>query len=387
MCVLCGSLFNLLSLGQLLTELCMPAFLTGKSQTEHSMECSAGSWKPASPALLRLSPQSKKSAEIKVQHMFIASFLAEYGRERGSSPVCFHDSAWFRSELENHSLKSFPSYSVPAHTASWHFSSSFPLRSICFKCVSWWTQDEILPVPPGHCNVFILYSPLKKTKEARHLTLMKVSFFGGQIHLVVGDYLNRAKTSQQRAFYFSWCLLLWKGNICSPLQGRHTPCKFWVGRLFKIFQSVFFTLTQYQLKEICLKFPKIEATGGVKTHPGLSDILMLLPTCAHVMVWELRLQEQRAWSWGFWFSVVTATVELLQVPLPFSSGVHGLLRLHPCSVMPAFLILAAFPSLNLLFFCETPSLASCICRWWFSNWLGAIISSMRLKQQVECGVN
>lgn len=37
MCVLCGSLFNLLSLGQLLTELCMPAFLTGKSQTEHSL--------------------------------------------------------------------------------------------------------------------------------------------------------------------------------------------------------------------------------------------------------------------------------------------------------------------------------------------------------------
>lgn len=35
--------FNLLSLGQLLTELCMPAFLTGKSQTEHSLECSAGS--------------------------------------------------------------------------------------------------------------------------------------------------------------------------------------------------------------------------------------------------------------------------------------------------------------------------------------------------------
>lgn len=46
------------------------------------------------------------------------------------------------------------------------------------------------------------------------------------------------------------------------------------------------------------------------------------------MVWELQpqeqLQEQRAWSWGFWFSVLTATVELLQVPLPLSSGVHGL---------------------------------------------------------------
>lgn len=48
MCVLCDSLFNLLSLGQLLTELCMPAFFTGKSQTEHSLECRAGSWKPTS---------------------------------------------------------------------------------------------------------------------------------------------------------------------------------------------------------------------------------------------------------------------------------------------------------------------------------------------------
>lgn len=98
--------------------------------------------------------------------------------------------------------------------------------------------------------------------------------------LVAVDKLNRAKTSQQRAFYFSWCLLLRKGNIGSLLQGKHSPCKFWVGRLFKLFQSVFLTLTQYQLKEICLKFPKIEATGGVKTHPGLPAILMLLPARA-----------------------------------------------------------------------------------------------------------
>lgn len=38
---------------------------------------------------------------------------------------------------------------------------------------------------------------------------------------------------------------------------------------FKLFQLVFLTLSQYQLEEICLKFPKTKATGGVKTHTGL----------------------------------------------------------------------------------------------------------------------
>lgn len=107
MCVLCGSLFNLLSLGQLLTELCMPAFLTGKSQTEHSLECSAGSWKPASPALLRLSPQLKKKCKVQSAAHVHCSFLAEYGRESGSSPVCLHDSARFRYELEKSSFQIF----------------------------------------------------------------------------------------------------------------------------------------------------------------------------------------------------------------------------------------------------------------------------------------
>lgn len=108
---------------------------------------------------------------------------------------------------------------------------------------------------------------------------MKGSFF--EVKYTGLQLLNRAKTSQHRAFYFSWCLFLRKGNIDSALQGKGAPCTFWVGRSFKLFQSVCLTLTQYQLKEICLKFPETEATGGVKTHPGLCDVVVLLAACAH----------------------------------------------------------------------------------------------------------
>lgn len=40
-------------------------------------------------------------------------------------------------------------------------------------------MNSVFPVPPGHCNVFILYSLKKKKKEERKKPdiLMKLSFF------------------------------------------------------------------------------------------------------------------------------------------------------------------------------------------------------------------
>lgn len=161
-------------------------------------------------------------------------------------------------------------------------------------------------------------------------------------------------------FWFCSSVCVYGREICIVHCKRNIWYVFYINfglaDSFKLFQPVF-TLTrkQYQLEEICLKFPKIKATGGVKTHPGLvwfSDAassvcichwLKLQPPGEVCMVLRVLVLSGHSKCESYCKShFFISRSACFYWPFETSS---------PCSAMSAFLIPMAFPLLNLPFFC------------------------------------